>query len=135
MRRYYLKDCTESPESRRKINGPDNSPGIAKTWISKRKGNGMKSGHIETEFQLPVMRAEDRHRLVVRARVQGIRIAAIWQVLLPFARNVEHVGIKTFPERGFEEVEIALVQTGRDLLDSIVSRFNGMSWVTSTTYC
>jgi hypothetical protein len=99
------------------------------------QGNGMKSGHIETEFQLPAMRAEDRHRLIVRAHVEGIRIAAVWQVLLPFSRNVEHVGIKTFPERGFEEVEIALVQTGRDLLDSIVARFNGMSWVMSTTYC
>ncbi|MFM0719397.1 hypothetical protein PQQ73_24015 [Paraburkholderia strydomiana] len=95
----------------------------------------MNSRQPERELKLPAIRAADCHRLVVRARVQGIRVAAIWQVLLPFSRNVEHVDIKTFPDSGFEEVEIALVQTRRELLDSIVTRFNGMSWVMSTRLC
>ncbi|NKJ46508.1 hypothetical protein CIC12_07080 [Burkholderia sp. SG-MS1] len=95
----------------------------------------MNREHVETELQLLAIRAADCHRLVVRARVEGIRVAAIWQVLLPFSRNVKHVDIKTFPDRGFEEVEIALVQTRRELLDSIVARFNGMSWVMSTRLC
>jgi hypothetical protein len=95
----------------------------------------MNNEQVETELQLLAIRGADCHRLVVRARVQGIRVAAIWQVLLPFSRNVEHVDIKTFPDRGFEEVEIALVQTRRELLDSIVARFNGMSWVMSTRLC
>jgi hypothetical protein len=95
----------------------------------------MNSGHIETESQLPAIRVADRHRLVVRAKVQGMRIAAIWQVLLPFSRNVEQVDIKTFPDSGFEEVEIALIQTRRELLESIVARFDNMSWVMSTRLC
>ncbi|QQC66976.1 hypothetical protein I6I06_18540 [Paraburkholderia ginsengisoli] len=92
----------------------------------------MTSGHFEPEFQSPITGDMERQRLVVRAQVQGTRIAAIWQVLLPFSRHVEHVDIKTFPERGFEEVEIALVQARRELLDAILARFNSMSWVMST---
>jgi hypothetical protein len=95
----------------------------------------MNSGRFETEFQSPGTQAADRHRLVVRARVQDMRIAAIWQVLLPFSSNVENVDITTSPDSGFEEVAIALVQTRRELLDSIVARFNTMSWVTSTKLC
>ena len=95
----------------------------------------MNSGRLESEFQLPVTQTADLHRLVVRARVHGIRIAAIWQVLLPFANNVENVNITTSPDSGFEEVVIALVQTRRELLDTIVARFNSMSWVTSTKLC
>lgn len=95
----------------------------------------MNNGHIERELQSMGSRSADRHRLVVRARVEGLRIAAIWQVLLPFSCNVEHVDIKTFPDRGFEEVEIALVQARGELLDSIVTRFNSMSWVVSTRLC
>jgi (p)ppGpp synthase/HD superfamily hydrolase len=95
----------------------------------------MNSGRFETEFQSPAAQAADRHRLVVRARVQDMRIAAIWQVLLPFSSNVENVDITTSPDTGFEEVAIALVQTRRESLDSIVARFNSMSWVTSTKLC
>jgi hypothetical protein len=95
----------------------------------------MNSERFETEFQLPENRAADRHRLVVRAPIRGIRMAAVWQVLLPFSRNVEKVEITTFPDGGFEEVSIALVQTGHESLDSIIARFNSMSWVTSTQLC
>jgi hypothetical protein len=135
MRRSYWKDCTELSESGRKANGRVNELGIAKTQISKRKRIGMNGGSLETEFQLPVTHATVRHRLVVRARVQSMRIAAIWQVLLPFSRNVENVDITTFPDCGFEEVTIALVQTRPESLDSIVARFNNMSWVTSAELC
>lgn len=95
----------------------------------------MDSGHFETEFQLTAVPAAGRHRLVVRAPVHGLRIAAIWQVLLPFYRNVENVDITTSPDGDFEEVAIALVQTRRESLDSIVARFDNMSWVTSTQLC
>lgn len=95
----------------------------------------MNSERLEAEFQSSATHAADCHRLVVRARVQGIRIAAIWQVLLPFSRNVEKVNITRVPDGGFEEAVIALVQTGRESLDSIVARFNSMSWVTSTELC
>ena len=95
----------------------------------------MNSERSETGFQCPVAHTEGRHRLVVRARVQDVRIAAIWQVLLPFSRNVENVDIATLPDCGFEEVTIALVQTRRESLDSIVARFNGMCWVASAKLC
>ena len=95
----------------------------------------MINASFESEFQSPGSHAADRHRLVVRARIQDMRIAAIWQVLLPFSSNVENVDITTSQDSGFEEVAIALVRTRRDLLDSIVARFNNMSWVMSTKLC
>lgn len=95
----------------------------------------MNSGRFETGIQMPAIHSAGNHRLIVRARVQGMRIAAIWQVLLPFSRNVEKVNITTLAEDGFEQVTIALCPTPRESLDLIVARFNNMSWVTSTTLC
>jgi hypothetical protein len=95
----------------------------------------MNSGRFETGFQSPLVHTAGRHRLVVRAHVHATRIAAIWQVLLPFSRNVEKVDITTIPECGMEQVTIALAPTPRDLLDSIVARFNNMPWVTSAILC
>jgi hypothetical protein len=89
----------------------------------------MNSGCFETGF------SAGQHQLIVRARAQGTRIAAIWQVLLPFSGNVEKVNITTRPDDGFEQVTIALCRTPRELLDQIVTRFNSMSWVMSTTLC
>jgi hypothetical protein len=95
----------------------------------------MNSGPFETGGKLPLMHSGSAHRLIVRARVQGTRIAAIWQVLLPFSRNIEKVNIMTLPEHGFEQVTIALRPTPREALDLIVTRLNNMPWVTSTILC
>ncbi|KAA1003700.1 hypothetical protein FVF58_35110 [Paraburkholderia panacisoli] len=95
----------------------------------------MNSGPFETGVDLPSMHSANDHRLIVRARIQGMRIAAIWQVLLPFSRNIEKVKITTLPEDGFEQVTIALRPTPREALDLIVTRFNNMPWVTSTILC
>ncbi|MFL9966918.1 hypothetical protein PQR02_39490 [Paraburkholderia sediminicola] len=95
----------------------------------------MNSGPFETGGKLSSMHSAKDHRLIVRARVQGMRIAGIWQVLLPFSRNIQKVNITTLPEDGFEQVTIALRPTPREVLDLIVTRFNNMPWVTSTTLC
>lgn len=76
-----------------------------------------------------------RHRLVVRAALHGMRMAAIWQVLLPFSRNVEKVDVTTLPGSGGEEVTIALAQAQRELVDAMIARFRSMPWVTSATLC
>ena len=95
----------------------------------------MNSKLLETGVELPSMHSANDHRLIVRAHVKGLRIAAIWQVLLPFSRNVQKVSIVTLPQDGFEQVTIALHPTPREALDSIVTRFNDMPWVTSTILC
>jgi hypothetical protein len=89
----------------------------------------------ETGAELPSMHSANNHRLIVRAHVKGLRIAAVWQVLLPFSRNVQKVSIATLPHDGFDQVTIALRPTPREALDSIVTRFNDMPWVTSTVLC
>ena len=89
----------------------------------------------ETGAELPSMHSANNHRLIVRAHVKGLRIAAVWQVLLPFSRNVQKVSIATLAQDGFDQVTIALRPTPREALDSIVTRFNDMPWVTSTTLC
>ncbi|OLL30897.1 hypothetical protein BTH42_14025 [Burkholderia sp. SRS-W-2-2016] len=95
----------------------------------------MSSTHVETGLPMTPLQSADHHRLIVRAGTQRIRIAAIWQVLLPFSGNVEKVDIKTLPADGFDQATIALRHTPRESLDHIVTRFNDMSWVTSTTLC
>lgn len=95
----------------------------------------MTSQYSESSLQVLSSRAPDQHRLVVRAALHGMRIAAIWQVLLPFSRNVEKVHVTTPPGGGFEEVTIALAQAQRELVDAMIARFSSMSWVTSATLC
>ncbi|WNC92505.1 hypothetical protein RI103_30050 [Paraburkholderia sp. FT54] len=95
----------------------------------------MTSESSESGLQVLSAHASGRHRLVVRAALHGMRIAAIWQVLLPFSRNVEKVDVTTLPGSGFEEVTIALAQAQRELVDAMVARFRSMSWVTSATLC
>ncbi|MFM0337104.1 hypothetical protein [Paraburkholderia fungorum] len=93
----------------------------------------MTSGNSGTELQLPAMDSAGRHRIVVRAGVDSMRIAAIWQVLLPFSSNVEKVDVATFPGNGFEEITIALAQAPCEWVDSIVERIKNMPWVTSVS--
>jgi (p)ppGpp synthase/HD superfamily hydrolase len=91
----------------------------------------MTSENTGAESQLQVARTEGSHRIVVRAGVDSMRIAAIWQVLLPFSCNVEKVDVATFPGHGFEEITIAFAQAQREWVDSIVERIKNMPWVTS----
>lgn len=93
--------------------------------------------HKDSERVLNVLSADasGRHRLVVRAALHGMRIAAIWQVLLPFSRNVETVNVTTLPGSGFEEVTIALAQAPSEWVDAAIARFRSMPWVTSATLC
>lgn len=95
----------------------------------------MNSKLPETGVELPSMHSANDHRLIVRAHVKELRIAAIWQVLLPLSPNVQKVSIVTLPHDGLEQVTIALRPTTREALDSIVTRFNDMPWVTSTILC
>lgn len=90
---------------------------------------------MKTKIQLPVTDVPGRHRVVVRARGQSTRIAEIWQVLLPFSDHVEKVDIRMFINNDLDEVTIAFFQTHPELLDSIVERFNNMSWVTNVQLC
>ncbi|NPT34151.1 hypothetical protein [Paraburkholderia xenovorans] len=93
--------------------------------------------HEGSESGLKVLsaHASGSHRLVVRAALHGMRIAAIWQILLPFSRNVEEVAVTTRPGSGFEEVTIALAQAQTEWVDAMIARFRSMSWVTSATLC
>ncbi|MFM0419768.1 hypothetical protein [Paraburkholderia aromaticivorans] len=93
--------------------------------------------HEGSESGLKVLsaHASGRYRLVVRAALHGTRIAAIWQVLLPFSRNVEKVDVTTLPGSGFEEVTIALAQAQCEWVDAMIARFRSMPWVTSATLC
>jgi hypothetical protein len=95
----------------------------------------MTSESSESGLQVLTSQTSGRHRLVVRAALHGMRIAAIWQVLFPFSRNVETVAVTTLPGSGFEEVTIALAQAQRELVDTLITRFKSMSWVTSATLC
>lgn len=95
----------------------------------------MTHEYSESGLNVLSAHASGRHRLVVRAALHGMRIAAIWQVLMPISRNVEKVDVTTPPGGGFEEVTIALAQAQRELVDAMIARFRSMPWVTSATLC
>ncbi len=97
--------------------------------------DSMTNEYTQTALQNALTPELGQHRLVVRAALHGMRIAAIWQVLLPFSRNVERVDVTTPPGGGFEEVTIALAQAQREWVDSMIARFQGMHWVTSAMLC
>ena len=69
------------------------------------------------------------HQITVRTRSGGMRVAAVWQVLMPLAQEVERVRIVANSEPGFEDMTISFAETCTGSLDTILSQFGKMAWV------
>lgn len=74
-------------------------------------------------------------QITVRTRSGGIRVAAVWQVLMPLARDIERVQIVTNMERGFEVVTIWFTETFSGSLDTVLRQFERMTWVATAELC
>lgn len=79
--------------------------------------------------------ATDRQRLNVRADLHGIRIAAVWQVLMPVARDIENVRITTDAQHGCADITISFWHASREMVKTIADRLATMSWVTGAALC
>jgi hypothetical protein len=64
-----------------------------------------------------------------------MRVAAVWQVLMPVAREVEDVRIVTNSERGFEDMTISFAETFSGSLNAVLRQFEKMAWVARADLC
>jgi hypothetical protein len=75
------------------------------------------------------------HQITVRTRSGGMRVAAVWQVLMPVARDVERVRIVTRSEYGFEDMTILFAETFSGSLNTVLGQFEKMTWVAIAELC
>ncbi len=75
--------------------------------------------------------AVGRRELNVRAEIDNMRIAALWQVLLPIAGEIRSVKISTAQTRDFADFTISFGCIPLAVLWAIVDRLGSMTWVTS----
>ncbi|WP_341318457.1 hypothetical protein WN982_25810 [Paraburkholderia sp. IMGN_8] len=61
--------------------------------------------------------------------------AAVWQVLMPVARDIERVQIVTNRERGFEDMTISFAETFTGSLNTVLRQFEKMAWVATAGLC
>ncbi|CAD6516597.1 hypothetical protein LMG28727_01352 [Paraburkholderia kirstenboschensis] len=64
-----------------------------------------------------------------------MRVAAVWQVLMPVAHDVERVQIVTRSERGFEDMTISFTKTFAGSLNDVLREFEKMPWVATVELC
>lgn len=75
------------------------------------------------------------HQITVRTRSGSMRVAAVWQVLMPVARDIERVQIVTNSERGSEDITIWFAETFSGSLNTVLRQFEKMTWVATAELC
>lgn len=64
-----------------------------------------------------------------------MRVAAVWQVLMPVAREVDRVQIATDRKRGAEVATISFAETFSGSLNTLLRQFEKMTWVAAAELC
>ncbi|WP_036021538.1 hypothetical protein [Paraburkholderia mimosarum] len=75
--------------------------------------------------------AVGQRELNVRAEIDNMRVAALWQVLLPIAAEIRSVKISTAQNQDFVDFAISIDCMPFAALCTIVDRLGSMTWVTS----
>ena len=75
------------------------------------------------------------HQITVRTRSGSMRVAAVWQALMPVARDIERVQIVTNSERGFEDITIWFTETFSGSPNAVLRQFEKMTWVATAELC
>ena len=69
------------------------------------------------------------HQITVRTRRGGMRVAAVWQVLMPVAHAIEHVRITSNRKRDVEDMTIAFAGKFSGSLQAVLGQLKTMTWV------
>jgi len=88
-----------------------------------------------TTTQIPVRFPDNRRELTVRAKIHGMRVAAVWQVLMSIARDIENIRFATDQSQGYEEITISFAPKSFESMEAIVDRIKKMPWVADTVLC
>ncbi|WP_168787400.1 hypothetical protein [Paraburkholderia aromaticivorans] len=83
----------------------------------------------------PASVAHNRRELTVRAEIYGMRVAAVWQVVMSIARDIENIRIATDQRHGYEQVTLSFARASFESLEAIADRLRQMPWVANTTLC
>lgn len=85
--------------------------------------------------ELAAALTDGSHNIMVRTKSGGLRVAAVWQVLMPVAREVEHVRFMTGSEPGFEAMTISFSPTFTESLTLLLGQLEKMTWVIAAELC
>jgi hypothetical protein len=88
-----------------------------------------------TTTQIPERLPDSRRELTVRAKIHGMRVAAVWQVLMSIAGDIENIRFATDQSQGYEEITISFSRTSFESLKVMVDRLEKMSWVADIVLC
>ncbi|MGF6837785.1 hypothetical protein QF001_001652 [Paraburkholderia youngii] len=77
--------------------------------------------------------AVGQRQLNVRAEIHNMRVAALWQVLMPIAGEIRHVKISTGQARDHADFTVSFGAIPLAALHTIAARLGEMTWVTGTT--
>jgi hypothetical protein len=75
------------------------------------------------------------HQITVRTSSGRMRVAAVWQVLMPVAHEIERVRIEANCDRGFEGMTISFAETFSGSLNTVLRQFQKMTWVATAELC
>jgi hypothetical protein len=81
----------------------------------------------------PEALAFSQPQLNVRVAMHALKVAALWQVLMPFAKEIGNVKISTERTDGYAEITISFIRASTDALGAIADRLGAMTWVTKAT--
>jgi (p)ppGpp synthase/HD superfamily hydrolase len=88
-----------------------------------------------TTTQIPERLPDSRRELTVRAKIHVMRVAAVWQVLMCIAGDIENIRVATNQSQEYEEITISFAPTSFESLEAIVDRIKKMPWVVDTMLC
>ncbi|MGF6478874.1 hypothetical protein [Paraburkholderia sp. JPY419] len=75
------------------------------------------------------------HQITVRTRRGGMRVAAVWQVLMPVADAIEDVRITSNRKHDVEDMTIAFADRFSGSLHTVLKKFETMPWVAAAELC
>jgi hypothetical protein len=73
--------------------------------------------------------AAGQPQLNIRAEIHNMRVAALWQVLMPFAGEIRNVEISTGQARDHADFTVSFGYVPLTALRAIANRLGDMTWV------
>ncbi|MEC5409314.1 hypothetical protein VOM14_27565 [Paraburkholderia sp. MPAMCS5] len=71
------------------------------------------------------------HQIKIQARSGGMRVTAIWQVLMPVAGDIERVQVAASRKHDFEDMTISFAKATTGSLGTVLARLKQMPWVST----
>jgi hypothetical protein len=77
--------------------------------------------------------ATSQRQLNICAEIHCMRVAALWQVLMPVAGDIRNVKISIGQADGYADIAVSFDHRPSASLGAIAERISDMTWVTNAT--